>query len=63
VVPTLRQGPLLADPAILRTIADDNCPAVLALGDALRPCLGIYASVERSGVVRVGDTVRSADAD
>jgi uncharacterized protein YcbX len=63
VVPTLRQGSLVADTDILRTIADHNRPPVPALGDALRPCLGIYASAERSGVVRVGDTVRIADAD
>jgi uncharacterized protein YcbX len=63
VVPTLRQGPLAADTDVLRTIADHNRPPVPALGDALRPCLGIYASVERSGVVRVGDTVHMADVD
>jgi uncharacterized protein YcbX len=63
VVPTLRHGPLVADTDILRTIAEHNRPPVPALGNAARPCLGIYASVERCGVVRVGDTVRLAAAD
>jgi uncharacterized protein len=63
VVPTLKQGPLMADLDLLRTIADHNRPPVPALDAALRPCLGVYASVERSGVVQVGDTVCIADAD
>jgi uncharacterized protein YcbX len=63
VVPTLSQAQLPADIDILRAIAAHNRPPVPALDNALRPCLGIYAAVERSGIVRVGDTVRIADGD
>ena len=63
VVPTLSQGDLAADVELLRVITGHNRPAVPALDGAQRPCLGIYASVERGGIVRVGDVVRLADPD
>jgi uncharacterized protein YcbX len=62
VVPTLPQEQLAGDIGILRTIAAHNRPPVPALGNVRLPCLGVYACVERGGVVRVGDTVWVADA-
>lgn len=62
VVPTLPQEQLASDMGILRAIAAHNRPPVPALGDVRLPCLGVYASVERGGVVRVGDAVWMADA-
>lgn len=58
VVPTLPQGELMEDIGILRAVAQHNRPPVPALEEARLPCLGVYASVERSGVIRRGDTVR-----
>lgn len=65
VVPTLAQDDLGADNleadiGILRAIAAANRPAVPALGGARVPCLGVYATVERGGAVRVGDAVQVA---
>jgi uncharacterized protein YcbX len=57
VVPTLPQGELMEDIGILRAVAEHNRPAVPALDDKRLPCLGVYASVERGGVIRAGDTV------
>ncbi len=48
VMTTNAQSELPKDPAVLR--------AVTELNDA---CLGIYASVERGGIIRVGDAVRA----
>jgi hypothetical protein len=62
VIPTLPQGELVGDIGILRAIATPNRPPVLALGGDRLPCLGIYTSVECSGIVRVGDAVHVADA-
>src|SRR5262249_50107620 len=62
VVPTLPQEQLTGDVDILRAIAAHNCPPVPALGNVRLPCLGAYASVERGGIVRVGDAVWVADA-
>jgi uncharacterized protein YcbX len=62
VVPTLPQDQLAGDMAILRAIAAHNRPPVPALGNVRLPCLGAYASVERGGIVRVGDAVWLADA-
>lgn len=62
VVPTLPQGPLAGDLGILRAVADHNRPPVAALEGARVPCLGVYALVERGGVVCRGDAVRLADA-
>jgi uncharacterized protein len=61
VVPTLPQDHLVGDINILRAIAAHNRPPVPALDGAWLPCLGVYASVERGGGVRVGDVVRIAD--
>jgi uncharacterized protein YcbX len=58
VVPTLPQGELGADIGILRAVARHNRPPVPALDGAELPCLGVYAVVERDGVIQVGDTVR-----
>ncbi|MGE5334578.1 MAG: MOSC domain-containing protein [Nitrososphaerota archaeon] len=58
VVPTLPQGELMEDIGILRAVAQHNRPPVPALEGASLPCLGVYARVERSGVIRRGDTVR-----
>lgn len=63
VVPTLPQGDLAADLGILRAIAAHNRPPVPARDGVRTPCLGVYAVVERGGVVRVGDAVRVAEAD
>jgi uncharacterized protein len=60
VVPTLPQGQLPRDIGILRAIANFNRPPVPAMDGERLPCLGIYATVERSGLVRVGDAVRIA---
>ena len=58
VVPTLPQGALPRDPAVLRAVAAHNRPALPALGGATLPSLGVYAVVERGGVVRRGDPLR-----
>jgi uncharacterized protein YcbX len=57
VVPTLSQGELAEDIGILRAVAEHNRPAAPALDDKRLPSLGVYASVERGGVIRAGDTV------
>jgi hypothetical protein len=59
VVPTLPQADLEQDIDVLRTVARHNRPSVPALDGARLPCLGVYASVERGGVIRVGDAVRA----
>jgi uncharacterized protein YcbX len=58
VVPTLAQADLPPDIGILRTIARHNRPPISALGGAPLPSLGVYAVVERGGVIRRGDAVR-----
>jgi MOSC domain-containing protein len=57
VVPTLPQGELAEDIGILRAVAEHNRPAVPALDGKQLPSLGVYASVERGGVIHTGDTV------
>jgi uncharacterized protein len=57
VVPTLPQGELIEDIGILRAVAEHNRPAAPALDDKRLPSLGVYASVQRGGVIRAGDTV------
>jgi uncharacterized protein YcbX len=57
VVPTLPQGELAEDIGILRAVAEHNRPAAPALDGKRLPSLGVYASVERGGVIRAGDTV------
>jgi uncharacterized protein YcbX len=60
VATTLAQGDLPADPGILRTIAGAG-PAVpsrtLIPGALIRAVAGVYADVERPGIVRTGDPV------
>ncbi len=56
VMTTLAQGDLPADPGILRAIAQHHRVGFGRYG-AL-PCVGVYASVARGGVVRRGDAVR-----
>lgn len=63
VVPTLPQGELAADIGILRAVAQHNRPPVPALDGQRLPCLGVYASVERDGVICQGDAVRIAGAN
>lgn len=58
VVPTLPQGELAEDLGILRAVARSNRPPVPGLGGTRLPCLGVYASVEQSGVMLPGDAVR-----
>jgi MOSC domain-containing protein YiiM len=55
---TLAQDDLPADPGILRAIARHNRVNLGSYG-AL-PCVGVYASVARGGVVRRGDAIRFA---
>lgn len=57
VVPTLPQGELMEDIDILRAVAEHNRPAAPALDGKRLPSLGVYASVERGGVIRAGDTI------
>jgi len=57
VVPTLPQGNLEEDIGILRAVAEHNRPAVPALDGARLPSLGVYATIERGGVIRTGDAV------
>jgi hypothetical protein len=56
VMTTLAQGDLPADPGILRAVAQHN--RVGFPGYGALPCVGVYASVTRGGVVRRGDLVR-----
>jgi uncharacterized protein YcbX len=60
VATTLAQGDLPADSGILRTIAQHNAvPShTFAPGVVFRASAGVYATVVRSGRVRVGDAVR-----
>jgi len=56
---TLPQGSLPRDPRILRTVAEHN---MLDLGEfGSLPCAGVYADVEKTGVIRRGDEVRYLD--
>lgn len=52
---TLEQDDLPADKGILRTVARENRIDVPGVGPS--SCVGIYASVARSGVIRRGDTL------
>jgi hypothetical protein len=56
-VPTLPHGELAEYIGILRAVAEHNRPAAPALDGKRLPSLGVYASVERGGVIRAGDTV------
>lgn len=61
VVPTLAQDNLPQDMEILRTIVRHNWSPVPALGGQAQPGLGVYAVVERGGIIRRGDAVRLVD--
>jgi uncharacterized protein YcbX len=58
-MPTLAQGELPRDAAILKRIAQSNTVYTPVL-ESEQPCLGAYAFVLRGGVVSVGDTVEFA---
>lgn len=58
VIPTLAHGVLSRDPGILRAIAAHNRPPIPTLGNVTWPSVGVYATVERGGIVREGDAVR-----
>ncbi|HWE60174.1 MAG TPA: MOSC domain-containing protein [Chloroflexota bacterium] len=60
VVPTLSHGELPRDVGVLRAVATHNRPPIPALGGAVQPSLGVYATVERGGSIRRGDLVRLA---
>lgn len=62
VIPTLPQAELPRDVGILRAIAAHNRPPVPVLNGEALPSFGVYAVVERPGVVHRGDTVRLARA-
>jgi hypothetical protein len=56
VMTTLPQGDLPHDPGILRTAVEHNRVRVSAFGPDL-PCVGVYGTVVRGGLVRLGDRV------
>lgn len=56
IMTTLPQGELARDAAILTTVARHN--RLRVPGHGLRPCAGVYASVLRTGTLRVGDRVQ-----
>jgi uncharacterized protein YcbX len=64
VITTLPQGELPHDRGILRTIARENAAtsATLAPGVMMTGVAGVYASVARGGVVRVGDAIALREA-
>jgi uncharacterized protein YcbX len=57
VVPTLPQPDLPQDLGILRTIVAHNKVPIPPLGGAIQASLGVYAVVEQTGPIRVGDPV------
>ena len=57
-IPTLGQGALEKDPAVLRTIVEHNSVPVPVLDGEVLPCAGVYGFVVRGGTVRRGDAVR-----
>ncbi len=54
IMTNLAQEGLPRDPMILRTMAQHNR---IEVAGSARPCAGVYAVVEASGLVRVGDPV------
>lgn len=60
VMPTLPQADLPRDMGILRTVVAHNRPPIPAMGGAPVPSAGVYAVVERGGVIRHGDVIRVA---
>ena len=57
VMTTLAQDDLPQDNDILRTLAQHNR---LDIGDGLRPCAGVYAVVDATGITEQGDRVALA---
>ena len=57
-IPTLGQGDLDKDPAVLRTIVEHNSVPVPVLDGEMLPCAGVYGFVLRGGTVRRGDALR-----
>lgn len=58
VVPTLEQPGVPRDLGVLRAIAAHNRPPIPPLAGRARASLGVYALIERPGVIRAGDTIR-----
>jgi uncharacterized protein YcbX len=58
VMTTLAQDELPADTDVLRTLVRHN--RVQVGGGGRFPCAGVYAVVEASGTVRIGDRVALA---
>jgi hypothetical protein len=56
VMTTLPQGDLPKGPGILHTAAQHNKVMIAPLGRAT-PSVGVYASVQREGTIRRGDSV------
>jgi uncharacterized protein len=63
LVPTLSQGVLQKDKKILKTLVQHNAVASYALapGVVFKGVLGVYAQVEKPGMIREGDVVKSND--
>ncbi|HEY0138077.1 MAG TPA: MOSC domain-containing protein, partial [Nannocystis sp.] len=57
VMTTLAQGPLAADPGVLRAAAEHNM-RMFALLARRMPTVGVYATVVRGGTIASGDAVR-----
>jgi len=55
-VPTLAHGALSPRPDVLRAIASANRREFLDMGP--QPCMGVYASVRKPGIVGTGDSAR-----
>jgi uncharacterized protein YcbX len=58
VMPTLAQGDLPAEPAILRAAAEHNKQPCSRFNGRQFATVGMYASIVRGGTVRPGDVVR-----
>ena len=56
-IPTLRNGTLLKDPKVLKTIVNHNMLEVPLLEDNVLPCTGVYGFLAQSGVVSINDPV------
>jgi uncharacterized protein YcbX len=63
VVPTLPQAELPREPGILRAIATHNRPPIPTLSGVTWPSAGVYATIERGGILRQGDQVWLAESD
>lgn len=61
IVPTLEQPDAPRDTNVLRAIATHNRPPIPPLGGRPQASLGVYALVERPGVIQRGDRIWLAD--